>query len=183
MTLALWIYVVLILLYGLTETAILTKNRTFFSRDNRDPTMLGVAVPFMLVIAGAPIEYSLLHRTPSDLMTGVGALILAVGVFIRLKALTDLGTAFSMKVEKKENQALVTGGLYSKIRHPLYLASLAIALGTPLLLSAWLTLIFTILTTLGILARIQKEEQFMREQFPGYEEYAGKTWRLLPGIY
>jgi protein-S-isoprenylcysteine O-methyltransferase Ste14 len=46
-----------------------------------------------------------------------------------------------------------------------------------------LTLVFTVLTAIGMLARIQKEEQFMRERFPGYEEYARRTWRLLPGIY
>jgi protein-S-isoprenylcysteine O-methyltransferase Ste14 len=111
------------------------------------------------------------------------ALIVALGIAIRLKALIDLGTAFSMKVERKENQELVTRGLYATIRHPLYLASLVIALGIPVLLSAWLTLVLTVLTTIGILVRIRKEERFMREQFPGYEEYAKGTWRLLPGIY
>jgi hypothetical protein len=60
---------------------------------------------------------------------------------------------------------------------------LFIALGVPILLSAWLTFILTVLTAIGILARIRKEERFMREQFPGYEEYARRTWRLLPGIY
>ncbi len=183
MPLPILIFIILIPLYGLTEMAILAKNRTFFTPQKRDPTMLGIVIPFTLVMVCAPIEYSLLHRAAADLTVWLGALIVALGIAIRLKALIDLGTAFSMKVERKENQELVTGGLYATIRHPLYLASLIIALGIPILLSAWLTLVLTILTTIGILARIRKEEQFMRAQFPGYEEYAEKTWRLLPGIY
>jgi protein-S-isoprenylcysteine O-methyltransferase Ste14 len=183
MTLPILIFIVLIPLYGLTELAILAKNRTFFTPQKRDRTMLGIVIPFILVMVCAPLEYSWLHRAAADLTIGLGGLVVALGIAIRLKALVDLGTAFSMKVEKKENQALVTRGLYATIRHPLYLASLVIALGIPILLSAWLTLVFTILTIAGILARIRKEEQFMQEQFPGYAEYARKTWRLLPGIY
>jgi protein-S-isoprenylcysteine O-methyltransferase Ste14 len=183
MTLPILIFIILIPLYGLMELAILAKNRTFFTPRKRDRTTLGVVIPFTLVMVCAPIEYSLLHRAAADLTIWLGALIVALGIAIRLKALIDLGTAFSMKVERKENQELVTRGLYATIRHPLYLASLVIALGIPVLLSAWLTLVLTVLTTIGILVRIRKEERFMREQFPGYEEYAKGTWRLLPGIY
>ena len=183
MTLPLWIFIILIPFYGLTELAILAKNRTFFTPQKRDRITLGIVIPFTLVMVCAPLEYTQLHRAAADLTVWLGALIVAVGIAIRMKALIDLGSAFSMKVERKENQELVTGGLYATIRHPLYLATLVMALGIPILLSAWLTLFLTVLTTIGILVRIRKEERFMREQFPGYEEYARKTWRLLPGIY
>jgi protein-S-isoprenylcysteine O-methyltransferase Ste14 len=183
MTLPLWIFIILIPLYGLMELAILVRNRAFFTPRKRDRTTLGVVVPFTLVMVCAPLEYTQLHRAAADPIVWLGALIVAAGIATRMKALLDLGSAFSMKVERRENQALVTRGLYATIRHPLYLASLLIALGIPILLSAWLTLILTALTAAGILVRIRKEERFMREQFPGYEEYAGRTWRLLPGIY
>ncbi len=183
MTLPLWIFVILIPFYGLMELAILARNRAFFTPRKRDRTTLGIVVPFTLVMVCAPLEYTQLHRAAADVIVWLGALIVVVGIAIRMKALLDLGSAFSMKVERREDQELVTSGLYATIRHPLYLATLAMALGIPILLSAWLTLILTALTLIGILVRIRKEERFMREQFPGYEEYARRTWRLLPGIY
>jgi protein-S-isoprenylcysteine O-methyltransferase Ste14 len=33
------------------------------------------------------------------------------------------------------------------------------------------------------LARIRYEERVLRATFPEYDEYAKRTWRLIPGIY
>ena len=69
MALPLWIFISLIPFYGLTELAILGKNRTFFTPPKKDLTMLGVAVPFTLVMVCAPLEYSWLHRVAVGLTT------------------------------------------------------------------------------------------------------------------
>jgi protein-S-isoprenylcysteine O-methyltransferase Ste14 len=169
--------------YGLTEMAILVTNGTFFSRKKRDPTAKLVVVPFMLAIAGAPVELNFRHGVSVPLIAITGAVLALTGAIVRIKALLDLGAAFSMKVEIRAGQELVTRGLYAKIRHPLYLASILLAFGAPLLLNAWLCLGFSLLTVLGIFLRIRREELELRATLPGYENYCVETWRLIPGLF
>ena len=87
--------------------------------------------------------------------------------------------------QSKAIQEVVTQGVFSKIRHPMYLSlivmefGMAIAWGVvwmfiPVIVSS----IFTILTAL-------REEQFLLEKFgKQYEEYMKKVpWRMIPKVF
>lgn len=80
---------------------------------------------------------------------------------------------------------LITGGAYAWVRHPIYLAFLAILLATGLLMSSGVKLILPVLLYLvGSELRIASEEGDLAEKFP--EEFArfrSRTrWRYLPGL-
>jgi protein-S-isoprenylcysteine O-methyltransferase Ste14 len=80
---------------------------------------------------------------------------------------------------------VITDGPYLWTRHPMYLAFLALLLGTGFLTSAGLKLIPAVLLYLaGSEIRIASEEAEMKHKFPGdYAEYQLRTrWRYLPGI-
>ena len=84
-----------------------------------------------------------------------------------------------------EAKRLVTGGAYAWLRHPMYLAFLAMLLATGLLASAGLKLVAaTVLYLAGSELRIASEEAELRERFPAdYAQYRLKTrWRYLPGL-
>ncbi|MGB9153552.1 MAG: isoprenylcysteine carboxylmethyltransferase family protein [Alphaproteobacteria bacterium] len=69
------------------------------------------------------------------------------------------------------------------VRHPLYLAEAIAALGVVInFLSPWALILVAVQLALQIV-RIHYEEKVLKENFPEYEEYAKKTWRLIPGIY
>lgn len=79
-------------------------------------------------------------------------------------------------------QALVTGGPYRWIRHPIYTAFLLI-LSAPLLLSAnWLVGgLWIAATALEVGSRVRFEEALLAEQFgEQYEAYRAGTGRLWP---
>ncbi len=81
--------------------------------------------------------------------------------------------------------ALVTGGPYAWVRHPMYLVFLAMLVATGLLASADLKLVAaTIFYVGGTELRIASEEAGLEERFPeDYAQYRRKTrWRYLPGI-
>ena len=84
-----------------------------------------------------------------------------------------------------ETQTLVTGSAYAWLRHPMYLAFLAMLLATGLLASARLTLVIaSALYLAGCELRIASEEAELHKKFPSdYEQYRLKTrWRYLPGL-
>ena len=97
----------------------------------------------------------------------------------------DLGRNWSVTLEVREQHMLVTSGVYSRVRHPMYSAFWLWALAQALLLPNWIagpaglvgfgTLFFL---------RIGREERMMSETFGDeYRRYVEQTSRVLPGIY
>jgi len=80
---------------------------------------------------------------------------------------------------------LVTSGAYAWLRHPIYLAFLAMLVATGLVLSAGIKLILPILLYVaGSELRIASEEEDLAGKFPeDYKEYRRRTrWRYIPGL-
>jgi protein-S-isoprenylcysteine O-methyltransferase Ste14 len=82
-------------------------------------------------------------------------------------------------------QEVVTQGVFSKIRHPMYLSLIAMEFGIAIawgvvwmLIPVIVSSIFTILTAL-------REEQFLLKKFgKQYEEYMKKVpWRMIPKVF
>jgi len=85
-----------------------------------------------------------------------------------------LGDSFSLKPKAKH---LVSGGVYSKLRHPVYYFSILAASG--LTLYVWHFLAAVLLSFLILLEvwRIRKEEEILLDRFGAqYVDYKAKTW-------
>jgi len=84
-----------------------------------------------------------------------------------------------------DGDTLVTGGAYTWLRHPIYLAFLAMLVATGFLISGGIKLILPVLLYLGgSELRIASEEGELAKKFPdGYAQYRDRTrWRYLPGL-
>ncbi len=87
-------------------------------------------------------------------------------------------------VEKFEGQHVVTSGLYSLVRHPMYVGNLVMLVGVPPALDSWWGLLVLPLTLPMLMLRILDEERMLRSELPGYEEYTRRVrYRLVPGIW
>ena len=87
-------------------------------------------------------------------------------------------------VEVDEQQKVVSTGLYSIVRHPMYVGVLVMFIPTPLALGSYPGLIPMATMPLAIVLRIINEEKVLCRELPGYKEYCRKTkYRLLPFIW
>jgi len=97
----------------------------------------------------------------------------------------DLGRNWSVTLEVRDRHTLVTNGVYSRVRHPMYSAFWLWALAQALLLPNWIAGPAGLIGfgTLFFL-RVGREEALMTETFGDeYRRYMARTARILPGIY
>ncbi|KQY01024.1 hypothetical protein ASD28_11660 [Massilia sp. Root133] len=115
---------------------------------------------------------------------GPGAALGVLGVFLFWKSHRDLGRQFSPTLEVKEAHHLVSEGIYSRIRHPMYTAVFLIATAQLLLIgNAVVGPAFLLAFSILYASRIEHEEDMMLEHFgQAYADYKARTKRLLPSI-
>jgi len=103
-----------------------------------------------------------------------GAFLTVFGYVLVITARVQLGTSFSVRPEARE---LVTHGLYSRIRNPMYVFLDVLLFGLVLVLRIyWL---FLILAGLAISQRLQarREAKLLQEKFgQAYLDYRKQTW-------
>ena len=86
----------------------------------------------------------------------------------------QLGNAFSVTPQARQ---LVTRGLYSKIRHPIYVFGTLAFLFVVLALQGWPALIIWVVVILIQVGRIRREERVLAETFgEEYMAYRSRTW-------
>jgi len=140
-------------------------------------------LPRMAALAGLLMLYGLLlfPRVAPDAAWDAAALALLVaGHFLCAVTLAQLGRSFSVMPEARK---LVTAGLYSKIRHPLYLAEGVATLGVFLQYRSLGAALLVAAQFAVQLWRMHEEEKVLEAQFPDYAGYRARTARLVPGVY
>ena len=81
-------------------------------------------------------------------------------------------------------QRVVCSGPYRLVRHPGYLAALVAYAAIPLILGSWAGLAATSLFFALFIVRTALEDRALRQELPGYQQYAATTKaRLLPGVW
>ncbi len=93
-------------------------------------------------------------------------------------------TYASRTIEVVEGQKVITTGVYSIVRHPMYLGAIIMLLFTPIALGSWWGVPVFALNIPVLVWRILNEEKVLLRELPGYHEYIQKTrYRLLPLIW
>lgn len=132
----------------------------------------------LVTLAIAVIGFSIIGMHAAHLPWSawrIAGIAIAVPAFILfVAARIELGRAFSVQAKAT---TLVTTGVYSRIRHPIYIFAALLILG----IIIWtgrpeLLLIFAVLVPLQ-LVRSRQEERVLREKFgAAYLDYKRKTW-------
>lgn len=172
---------------GVVIYKILEQSGHFFAENTGKVTnvMLHHALYFgvMGITLFPIIEYTLLPKR-NALFAFIGFSLLVLGGYLRYIALKILGRCFSTHIEIYGHHRLVQDHLYAVIRHPGYLGSICLGVGSILAVSAWYSTIFFVLYFLPVLiARVYFEERRLSEELPGYLEYCKRTKRFIPYLF
>jgi protein-S-isoprenylcysteine O-methyltransferase Ste14 len=111
---------------------------------------------------------------PSPSLRAAGTALALVSFALLLTSRAHLGSFFSVTLQAR---ALVSHGIYSRLRHPMYLFVDLTIVGITLALGIWY-----LLTTLLVLIPLQvrnasRESRLLLEKFGNtYEQYRSQTW-------
>lgn len=114
-----------------------------------------------------------------------GLVLIVVGLVIRWIAIFSLKRQFTVDVAITKDHHIISGGIYSSIRHPAYAGSLMSFLGLGVFFSNYLCiLVIFVPVCVAFLYRIHVEEKALKDVFGDeYANYCATTKRLLPGVY
>jgi len=112
----------------------------------------------------------------------LGVLLITGALFIFWRAHADLGSNWSPSLEIREKHELITRGIYSVIRHPMYASQWLWVIAQPLLLPNWIAGFLDLLVFIPFyFLRVKAEEQMMLDSFGAqYQEYMKITGGVLP---
>ena len=90
----------------------------------------------------------------------------------------------SRTIKVVEGQKVVSSGLYSIVRHPMYFATILLFMAMPLVLGSAISFVIFIAYPFIIAARIKNEEEVLARELCGYEDYKKKVkYRMIPFIW
>ena len=152
---------------------------------SQEKTLLGLLFTGMFLV---PIIYAATnwldfanYRLPA--WAGwLGVVILAGAIFVFWRAHADLGLNWSPSLEIREKHELITRGVYSMIRHPMYASQWIWVIAQPLLLQNWIAGFLDLLVFIPFyFLRVKAEEQMMMEKFGDqYRAYMQKVGGVFP---
>ncbi len=113
----------------------------------------------------------------------IASLILLISYGLYAEVMRE-NAYLSRTIEVQEHQHVVDTGLYGIVRHPMYAVTIWLFLAMPVVLGSWWALICFLPYIPVIIVRIQNEEQLLKQELSGYDDYTKRVkYRLLPFVW
>jgi protein-S-isoprenylcysteine O-methyltransferase Ste14/rhodanese-related sulfurtransferase len=162
------------------------------TRPHRDPhrrgeDFKGISVGYItcavLTLISAPLEQALRASTVSETQQVIGAALGVGGLLIGFLSFRALGRNFRVFAAPRRSGTLITSGVYSRVRHPMYTAVITSLGGYALYFGSLWALPFWLGCTILYIIKAVKEEWLLVEHYPEYEDYRRRSWRFVPFIF
>lgn len=118
------------------------------------------------------LEHAILIKT--------GWALLILSLILVWVAQSQMSNSWRIGIDEKNESQLITKGLFSVSRNPIFLGIMIANMGLFLVLPNAFTLLIVALSTTSINTQIRLEEAFLRSQFGSvYEEYSSRVRRWI----
>jgi len=139
-------------------------------------TFFGVSSLYRMLHYNREIDY----KNPHEIL---GVILFLSGIYILQITHQEMKYSFSPRIDYDENRKLITTGIFSRVRHPMYFSMILLSLGTYLLCCEdYFLIFFNGSFTCLVLFRIPIEEKCLERQFPNYFDDMPR-YRVIPYIY
>lgn len=142
--------------------------------------VVGQMLLMLTVITAGLVSRSDYH---SVVLTVLAITLLSGGVACGILGAVNLGTNLTPFPRPVRTGRLVQTGIYRYIRHPLYLSVICSAFGWSAVRASGPALVAAVILALFLDAKARREERWLRQEFPEYQDYARRVARFVPRLY
>lgn len=176
-------------LYVAVRNPAIMNERGRIKKGSKNWDVVLVLSYFFLAIVAVPLLAGLDMRKDWSIMppiafyAGIGLYV--ISLYFAFKPMLD-NPFFetNVRIQTDKGQYVADTGLYAVIRHPGYLGMIIGSFGLCLALRSLVAFIPGILMVVIVVVRTHLEDKTLKEELPGYEEYAKKVrYRLIPFIW
>jgi protein-S-isoprenylcysteine O-methyltransferase Ste14 len=177
--------VIFVLLYFLKNDPLFLVRRTRAKEKEKEQTIIQIIFSFIFlsgfVIPGLDKRFGW-SGIPVHLVI-IADIVILLG-YLLIFFVFNQNSYASRIVEVENNQKLISTGLYSIVRHPMYTGVIIMFIPVPVALGSYWGLIPVAAIPLALVFRILNEEKVLCKDLPGYKEYCLETrYRLIPFIW
>jgi len=135
----------------------------------------------MIVVSA--LDFRFVWSSVPAAVSVVGDVLVVVGLLIAMITTIQNGYA-AANINVESDQTVVSTGLYSVVRHPMYFGNVVLMIGVPLALGSYWGLLFVIPGLVVLATRILDEEKVLAHELTGYTDYEQRVhYRLVPGVW
>jgi protein-S-isoprenylcysteine O-methyltransferase Ste14 len=110
-----------------------------------------------------------------------GLAAVTAGILLSTTAVLHMGTSWRMGIDRQTAGGLVTGGLYRRLRHPIYSGMLLITVGLAALTADVVSVAVAASAVVALHLQARLEEEFLLARHGGeYAAYKAATGRFWP---
>lgn len=174
------------IIYWLSGSKNVKSTKEFKRRSPMLWVVIGIAVLMSLIKFTSLIPLILI--SPLFYVTFtiniIGIIFAIIGLIIAISARITLGKNWSSAVVLKEKHQLITSGVYSYVRHPIYSGVLLMILGSAITLASPIAILILLAVLVTYIFKINDEEKLLSKYFAKeYIKYKKHTKVLIPYVW
>jgi len=133
------------------------------------------------IVAGLNYRFSFI-ALPNEVVV-LSSVVFIIAYIIYAVVLKE-NEFLSRTIEVQNNQKVIESGLYSIVRHPMYMATIFLFLAMPLILGSIISFLIFLFYPFIIAKRIENEEEVLEKNLKGYKEYKNKVkYKMIPFVW
>jgi protein-S-isoprenylcysteine O-methyltransferase Ste14 len=166
------------------DPELLKKRMQMHEKQKEQKLFVKISTPLFIliyIIPGLDYRFGWSHMPVWAVITATVFMILSYIMFLIVMMQNSYA---SRVIEIQKGQKVIDTGLYSLVRHPMYLAMSVLFPSSILVLGSYYAFIPMIFLPFLLVFRIIHEEKFLIKELPGYKEYTKKVkYRLIPFVW
>jgi protein-S-isoprenylcysteine O-methyltransferase Ste14 len=152
-----------------------------------DKIFIAIFIPLTFIqvaMAGLDaVRFGWSHMPLWTLYPGFAIFLVGIAVVTWTMALNPYAET-TVRIQYDRGHTVISSGPYRIVRHPMYVGSILMYPGTALMLGSKWALLLSAMMALLLVVRTALEDETLRRELAGYEQYAVMTrYRLIPGVW
>lgn len=144
----------------------------------------GFVLALVLLVAAPIAGMGRIDMLDTSWAAAAGVALGALGIVLTLVAQLAMGDSWRIGVDPAEHTALVTNGVFGRVRNPIFTAMLIATLGLVLLVPNLVSVAALVLlvVALEVQVRLVEEPYLHAKHGSAYDDYRATAGRFVPGI-